>query len=157
MSEVRWLTVEQQRAWRGWVQSCGRVHASLEKSLRAASGLTMDDYEVLTNLSESPKRRMRLSDLASVVVQSPSRLSQRVDRMERDGLVTRQRSTEDGRVFFAVLTDKGMELLVSIAPGHVESVRAVLVDRLSTEEVQFLADLLPRLAEEIRVAQQSER
>ncbi len=156
MSDVGWLDEEQQRAWRGWVKSCGRVHASLERSLRASTGLTMDDYEVLTNLSESEETRMRLSELASVVIQSPSRLSQRIDRMERDGLVKRQRSTEDGRVFYAVLTDKGMEVLVNAAPGHVEAVRQVLIDRLSRQEVRFLAELLPRLAEDIRAAEQLE-
>ncbi len=142
-------------AWRGWIETSRRVLAYLERDLRANSGLTMDDYEVLINLSEADGRKMRLSDLGASVVQSPSRLSQRIDRMERDGLVERQRSSDDGRVFFAALTDGGYAALTQAAPLHVAAVRRVLIDRLGENEIEFLAGVLPRLADEIRVIESS--
>jgi len=135
--------------WRGWIDSTRRINAAIEKDMRADSGLTGDDYEVLVRLSEAPERRLRMTELAAAVTNSPSRLSQRVDRLERDGLVARRRCPNDGRAFHAVLTDLGFAKLAEAAPAHVEAVRRALVDRLSREEIEFLADLMPRLAKPV--------
>lgn len=146
MTQPRWLDDTQQKAWRGWLDSSRRIEAAVERQLRADSGLTSDDYEVLVRLSEAPERRLRMTELAAAVTNSPSRLSQRIDRLERDGLVCRSRCPEDGRAFHAVLTDAGFARLDAAAPGHVEAVRRHLIDRLTDQEVEFLADLMSRLA-----------
>lgn len=146
MTQPRWLDETQQRAWRGWIDSARRIQAAVERELRTDSGLTGDDYEVLVRLSEAPDRRLRMSELADAVTNSPSRLSQRIDRLERDGLVGRSRCPNDGRAFYAVLTDAGFSRLDAAAPGHVAVVRRELIDRLTRDEVEFLAELLPRLA-----------
>jgi len=88
-----------------------------------------------------------MTELAGAVTNSPSRLSQRIDRLERAGLVCRSRCPEDGRAFHAVLTDAGFTRLDEAAPGHVAAVRDALIDRLSRDEVEFLAELMSRLAE----------
>ncbi len=150
MSETPWLDQDQQRAWRGWIEATRRVHALLEKDLRGGSGLAMDDYEVLMNLSEADGGKLQMSALGAKVVQSPSRLSQRVDRMEAAGFVRRERSPNDGRVFFVYLTDEGLQKLETAAAHHVVAVRAALIDQMNGDEVAFLADLLPRLAERLR-------
>ncbi len=147
VTQPRWLDDRQQQMWRGWIDATRRINAAIEKDMRADSGLTGDDYEVLVRLSEAPERRLRMTELAEAVTNSPSRLSQRVDRLERDGLVARSRCPNDGRAFHAVLTDLGFAKLKEAAPAHVEAVRRALVDRLSGEEIEFLADLMPRLAE----------
>ncbi len=122
----------------------------LEKDLRSGSGLALDDYEVLMNLSEADDRKLQMSALGSKVVQSPSRLSQRVDRMEAAGFVRRERSSDDGRVFFVCLTDDGFKKLETAAAHHVVAVREALIDQMNGEEVAFLAELLPRLAANLR-------
>jgi len=88
-----------------------------------------------------------MSDLAASIANSPSRLSQRIDRMAREGLVSRDRCDDDGRVSYAVLTDEGFARLRAAAPGHVDEVRRQFVDRLTDDEIAFLAEVLPRLAE----------
>ncbi len=150
MSETPWLDQDQQRAWRGWIDMTRQVLALLEKDLRSGSGLAMDDYEVLVNLSEADDRKLQMSDLGCKVVQSPSRLSQRVDRMEAAGFVRRERSPDDGRVFFVYLTDDGLAKLEVAAAHHVVAVRAALIDQMDDQEVSFLAELLPRLAAHLR-------
>ncbi len=149
MTEPPWLDDVQQRAWRGWNVASRRILAAIERQLRAMGGLTVDDYEVLAHLSEAPGRRLRMSELAASVVQSPSRLSQRVDRMEREGYVCRHPCDRDGRVLWAALTDEGFALLEDAAPGHVEEVRRVFIDRLTDKELAVLAELAPRLAEPV--------
>ncbi len=147
MADTRWLDDTQQRAWRGWIDASRRIQSATERQLKDDSGLTGDDYEVMVRLAEAPGRRLRMSDLASCVANSPSRLSQRIDRMARDGLVCRNRCDEDGRVYYAVLTDDGFARLDAAAPGHVDEVRRQFIDRLEEDEIEFLAELMPRLAE----------
>jgi len=149
VTQPRWLNDRQQEMWRGWINATRRINAAIEKDMRAHSGLTGDDYEVLVRLSEAPDQRMRMTELAEAVTNSPSRISQRVDRLEREGLVCRSKCPNDGRAFHAVLTDAGFAKLAEAAPAHVEAVRRALIDRLTCEEIEFLADLMPRLADPV--------
>lgn len=149
MSEPNWLSEREQQAWRGWIDASRRVLAASDRQLKTDSGLTADDYEVLVRLSESDDRRMRMSDLAASVINSPSRLSQRIDRLSNDGVVERERCADDARVWWVVLTDDGFERLRDAAAGHVEEVRRVFIDRLSPDEIEVLATVLPRLAESL--------
>ena len=54
----------------------------------------------------------------------------------------RERSPEDGRGNVAVLTDEGWDVVRSVAPGHVEAVRAALFDPLTDEQVKALGEAL---------------
>ena len=121
------------------------VLAATDRQLKRDAGLTTDDYEVFVRLSEADGHRLRMSDLASSVTNSPSRLSQRVDRLRRDGFVGRVRCDPDARVWWVVVTDAGSEKLEATAPGHVEAVREAFIDRLGADEIEVLASVLPRL------------
>lgn len=148
---TRWLSADQQAFWRRWMEVTAVVGAAIEHDLKESAGLNMGDYEVLVRLSEASDRRLRMSDLAAQTIHSPSRLSMRVDRLSKLGLVTRVRCPEDGRGLLAVLTDEGFERLASAAPDHVASVRSHLVDRLSDDDLATLTDLLVKLAGEAEV------
>ncbi len=145
MSERGWLSEVEQQAWRSWIDASRRIEAAVERQLKDDHGLTGDDYEVLVRLSEADGRHMRMSDLAACVANSPSRLSQRIDRMAGRGLVCRESSVADGRVALVSLTDDGFARLAAAAPGHVEEVRRQFIDRLSADEVRALAEILPKL------------
>ena len=144
-----WLDERQQRAWRGWIDASRRIQAAVERQLKDDHGLTADDYEVMVRLSETDGGRLRMSDLAACVANSPSRLSQRIDRMARAGLVRRDRCDDDGRVQYAVLTPDGLARLQAAAPDHVAEVRHQFIDRLTADEIDLLAEVLPRLAEPV--------
>ena len=142
---TRWLDDDEMAFWRAYTVASGRLNAAIDADLRAESGLTLDDYEVLVHLSEAPERRVRMSELAEHVVQSRSRLTQRIDRMVERGLVARQQCPDDRRGTFAVLTDEGFATLEAAAPGHVESVRRHLLDHLAPTQVHAGADLFRSL------------
>lgn len=107
----------------------------------------MADYEIMVRLSESPQRRMRMSELAQVSLSSRSRLSHQIDRMQKAGHVDRQECSDDRRGYFAVLTDAGYAALVAAAPGHVESVRKRIVDVLTPEEFAELGRISQKLVD----------
>src|SRR5918995_177366 len=119
---TRWLTDDEQRTWRTHLEVNKLLMHQLEKDLQPF-GLTINDYEILVNLSESADQRMRMSDLAAATLQSKSRLSHQITRMENAGLVRRENCESDRRGLYAVLTDEGSETMQKVAPHHVESVR----------------------------------
>ena len=103
---TRWLTEDEQRAWRIHLDVSRLLSTSWRRDLQPF-GLTINDYEILVNLSESADRRMRMSDLASATLQSKSRLSHQITRMEKAELVRRESCESDKRGLFAVLTEHG--------------------------------------------------
>ncbi|MFD5429018.1 MarR family winged helix-turn-helix transcriptional regulator [Streptomyces sp. NPDC127084] len=146
---TRWLTDAEQCAWRTYLDVNRLLTYQLEKDLQPF-GLTINDYEILVNLSESDDLRMRMSDLAAATLQSKSRLSHQITRMENAGLVRRENCESDRRGLFAVLTDHGMETMRNVAPHHVESVRQHFIDLLSPEALADLRASLTPVAEHLR-------
>ena len=147
MDEPRWLTDEQQQAWRRFVQVLIKVPAALEAQLQRDAGLTHMGYHVLLMLSERDDRRLAMSKLAKLASASLSRLSHVVARLESQGWVRRERDPEDGRVQIAVLTDAGWDKVVASAPGHAEAVQQLVFDRLSPTQVKQLAKACESLLE----------
>lgn len=141
VTEPRWLTGEQQCAWRKFAALMTVVPAALDAQLQRDAGLTHFGYWVLAMLSEDPERALRMSDLAARSNASPSRVSHVVARLEQQGWVRRHRACSDGRGNVAELTDAGYEKLVAAAPGHVAKVRDLIFDGLTETQVEQLDEL----------------
>ena len=105
--DPQWLSAPEQDAWRSWLDASRLLNAELSRELLEGHGLSIADYEILVQLSESPERRMRMSELAERTLASRSRLSHQIDRMEKAGFVTREACKQDARGFWAVLTETG--------------------------------------------------
>jgi DNA-binding MarR family transcriptional regulator len=135
---IRWLSADEQVAWRTFLFASRLVHERLERQLQHDSCLPHAYYEVLVQLSEAPGRALRMNELAARSQYSRSRLSHAVSRLEAAGWVRREASPDDARGQLAVLTDEGFERLAAAAPGHVEEVRRVLFDPLTAEQVEQL-------------------
>ena len=118
----------------------------LSRELQEAFGLTINDYEILVRLSESPNRQMRMSELAIKSLLSRSRLSHQIDRLEDRGYVTRQACENDRRGQNCTMTNKGWETLVAAAPIHVAGVRRHFVDQLSAAEYEALGKAVGKIA-----------
>lgn len=145
----QWLTDEEQCAWRTHVEVNRMLTYQLEKDLQPF-GLTMNDYDILVHLSESEDHRMRMSDLAAATLQSKSRLSHQITRMENAGLVRRENCESDRRGLYTVLTDEGMDTMKQVAPHHVASVRQHFIDLMSPQALSELHKALTPVAEHLR-------
>lgn len=139
MTETRWLDLDQQRAWRTFLEATGLLFDIVDRQLQADSGLSHADYELLVRLSEAPQRRLRMSELAERTLFSRSRLSHAAARLEREGWIERTSCSGDKRGTFATLTRAGFAKLKAAAPRHVETVRRVLVDPLDAAQLEALA------------------
>ncbi len=140
--DVRWLSADEQRAWRAWRDGTARLLDVLAHELEQDSGLSLGEYEVLVRLSEAPGRTLRMSELAGELAHSRSRLTHTVRRMESAGLVERAPCLEDARGVNCTMTEHGWRRLVDAAPAHVESVRAHLVDVLTPTQLQALGEAM---------------
>lgn len=138
---TRWLDEEQQRSWRAFLDAVRVLQRGLEAQLQEDSDMPHGYYELLVRLSEAPDRRLRMSALADAAVSSRSRLSHAVGQLEQRGWVRREACPDDRRGQVAVLTDEGFAALAAAAPGHVEAVRRLLVDRLTPAQLRQLREI----------------
>jgi DNA-binding MarR family transcriptional regulator len=143
-SDVRWLTAKEERVWRRWLTLNARLSATLQRELQVDAGMSVPDYEVLVHLTDSPEGRMRVTDLARLLQWERSRVSHHVTRMESRRLVQRVECTEDGRGAFVVITPEGRAAIERAAPGHVNTVRRLVFDALSSEEIDALATIIDK-------------
>ncbi len=147
MSEPRWLDADEKEAWTGLVSLMLLLPGRLEAPLQQAGGLTLFEYMVLSQMSDAPQHRLRMSELAYLASGSLSRLSNVVKRFEKKGWVRRYPDPADGRYTIAELTDEGYAVVVEAAPVHVESVQEYVFDKLNAADRRALA----RIAEKLRV------
>lgn len=142
--DTRWLTRHEKEAWTGLVALMLLLPGKLESPLRDAD-LTLFEYLTLSHMSEAPKRRIRMSELAFLANGSLSRLSNVVKRFEQRGWVTRSPDPDDGRYTIAALTDAGYQLVVDAAPIHVRAVRELVLDPLTDADQRALTRIAAKL------------
>ncbi|MBA2806845.1 MULTISPECIES: MarR family winged helix-turn-helix transcriptional regulator [Streptomyces] len=145
--EPRWLTDEEQRTWRAYVHASTLLEDHLDRQLQRDAGMPHVYYHLLVVLSEAPRRRLRMTELAMRAKITRSRLSHAVARLEKNGWVRREDCPDDKRGQFAVLTDQGYDVLAQSAPGHVQAVRQAIFDRLSSAQQETLGEIMQIVAE----------
>ena len=144
-----WLSESEQRVWRAFLQLTGGLEDRLDRELQRDAGMPHAYYLILAMLSEAPDRSLRMSQLAAAAWASPSRISHAVDRLERDGWVTRRPDERDRRGQIACLTDLGLQRLESAAPGHARTVRSILFDSLSPDLLAAFDEICRRALAEL--------
>ena len=148
-SETKWLNDGQQRSWRGLVLGMTLLMDRLDHDLQRMFGISMAEYEILVRLSEREGRQMRMAQLADAMAHSRSRVTHTVGRLEKTGLVIRNKSPEDGRGIVCHMTDEGFELLSRMAPYHVRGVRDNLVDIVPDDDFEALGRVMNAVADHL--------
>lgn len=133
------LTPAQLAAWSGFLRGHAQIVRALDTELEREHGLPLISYDVLIQLSLAPDRRLRMFELADAVVLSRSGLTRLVDRLERDGLVERERGEVDPRQIYARLSDRGFEVVAEATPTHIAGIKERFLERLSDVQTKQLA------------------
>lgn len=139
--DVRWLNEREARAWRALQEMNLRLEGALARQLATDSSLSYPDYLVLVALTEQPGGRMRLFELGDLLGWEKSRLSHHIARMAKRGLVKKERCVVDRRGAEVVVTPHGRRTIEAAAPGHVEAVRRLFIDRLTPEQLDAIRDV----------------
>jgi DNA-binding MarR family transcriptional regulator len=124
------------------------AHASVvgrvEEALAAADLPPLAWYDVLWAVRRAPGKQARMADLADGLTLSRGGITKLVDRLEAAGLLRRERTEDDGRGFYAVLTDDGERMLRRMWPVYAAVLRETFVDALSEDEAGVIAAGLDR-------------
>ncbi|MEV6301846.1 MarR family transcriptional regulator [Actinoplanes sp. NPDC051861] len=126
-------TRDQLQVWREFIETTEALRARLATRLQADSGLSPGDYAVLLALSEAPEHRLRPSVLAATISWERSRLSHHLGRMERRGLIRRERDV--------IAEEAGLTAFHAATFPHLSAVRELFVDVLTPEQLDALADV----------------
>ena len=140
--------LEQSRliAWRSFLTAHAALINQIERELQEAGVVPLSWYDVLFALYDAPGQRLRMNELASAIVLSRSGLTRLVDRLEAEGLLTRERSASDRRGAFAVLTEKGIEAMRRAWPVYAKGIDEHFARYLSDEETCTITEVFKRIS-----------
>ena len=144
-SQVTDLRVIELEAWINFLRAHAAVTRQFNAELLAMHGLTINDFDVLAQLSLAPEQALKRVDLAERVLLTPSGITRLLKGLEEAGFVSNRPCAEDARVTYAVLTPKGRKKLAQARKTHVASVRMLFSERFERDELETLASLLERL------------
>ena len=138
---------------RAWFRLAGGMRSllnALDRQFRDESGMTHDDYEILSGLHRAPDRTLRMSGLAHDVGFSPSRLSHAVNRMEEAGWISRRPCPSDRRGTEAMLTELGVKIVEEASPAHLTLVRRLIFDVVGSERAGEVAEAMDEIGRAAR-------
>ena len=136
---------QQLEVWQRFLRSHATVMRRLEHDLVTEQRLPLASYDVLVQLTQAPEHRLRMTELAERVLLSRSGLTRLVDRLERDGLVTREACPSDARGMYAVLTDAGYARLRQATPTHLRGVDDYWSSKLDEDDLAALDRALRKI------------
>ena len=139
------LDEEELAAWRGMLRAHAELVRELDAELAREHDMPLSSYEVLLFLNDSSEGRMRMSELADSVLLSRSGLTRLVDRLEREGLLRRERCESDARGFFAEITPEGRRAFAIARRTHLDGVRRLFLSRFSRDELRTLGGMWQKL------------
>lgn len=126
--------------------SYARVMNEIERRMDAEDGiLPFHRYDVLFVLNSSREKRLRMSELADLIVTSKSALTRSVDKMVDEGLMKKVKCAADGRVLYATMTAKGHAALKKSWPYYRAQVQELFGQYLSNEDARNLMNILMKL------------
>lgn len=138
------LSSARHRSWGTLLVAHAQVLSRVGKRAEAEGALPLDWYDVLLALEYAPKGRLRMGELTSHVLLSPSGLTRLVDRIEKANLVERHLCPNDRRAFEVALTAKGRKAREKSWPIYARAIAEGFGNRYSDEEAQQLSELLAR-------------
>ena len=127
-----------------FMESSLRLFEILNDSLIGAHGLTLFEFLALDLLARSEAGSARMGGLAEAFALAPSRVTQMVDRLTEQGLVTRCQHPGDRRAVLACITGRGRERLEPAIATYARAIRRNYLEPLSRPQVIALGDVCRR-------------
>jgi len=136
--------------WATFLTAHAMLVEQIEARLAAEALPPLGWYDVLWALERAPDQRLRMNELAAQVVLSRSNLTRLVDRLEDAGLVQRERSADDRRGAYAVLTSAGKAMRKGMWPVYQTAIRELFEAGVSEAEAATMGRALRRLLDRLR-------
>jgi DNA-binding MarR family transcriptional regulator len=149
---AEWLNEPEQRTWQAFYDMQVLLWRRLNYHLARETGLSEPDYVVLSALAVAPGGRMRPFELSVVTDFEKSRLHHHLTRMAERGLVTREKCADPPRGAEIAITAAGREAIDGAAPQRAEHVRLWLLEQLTKEQLDALAEISEAVLVNLRAA-----
>ena len=143
------LKPQQMRTYFALTGAVSLLQYAVRQQLQAEGGLSYVQFEILAKLADA-EQPLTMTDLADGVVYSRSGLTHQAGLLEKAGLITREASSHDQRATVVYITDAGRARVAKVLPGHIEVVRDLLFEPLSSRDVRVLGDLMSRVRDHMR-------
>ncbi|QMU76184.1 MarR family transcriptional regulator [Streptacidiphilus sp. PB12-B1b] len=140
-TDTAWLDDTEAQAWRSFLRMHTQLMARLGRELQTDSDLSLADFDVLVQLTDIPGGRIRVLELARALRWEKSRMSHHLARMVKRELIVREECANDRRGSFVAITPAGRAAIRTAAPRHVRTVRRLVFDAITPEQVAALAGL----------------
>ena len=141
MSELK----EQFATWMNLTQTSRVLDARLEERIREAADLSLAEYETLFRLKLASGHPPHMSEIANLLINSPSGMTRIADRLEKDGLIARETPKDNRRVVLLCLTEKGQQVLAKADHAFQSALRESFADHLSATDLTELRRLMRKL------------
>jgi len=139
------LSHDDVRAFGFLLEGSQRLLAAIEADMKADSGMSLSELEVLIHLAQEAESGVRPRDLADRCVMSTSGCTRLLDRLEQQRLVKRRPHGSDRRGLVVVLTVRGRRWLESVLPDHYASLRSHLWSALGERELLQLGESMRKV------------
>jgi DNA-binding MarR family transcriptional regulator len=143
-------TTEAINSWEALFRAQVTVLRQLNKEFPTEE-LSLNEYDVLFNLSRHEGHRLRIRDLNRHLLLTQPSVSRLVDRLAARGLLVKDRDPGDGRGTFVALTDEGFALFRRVAVAHSASIVRHVGGALTPEELSQLRTLTDKLRRSVDV------
>lgn len=128
------------------------IGAELRRTF-ASHGLDPASFDVLATLRRNgPSHSLTPAELMHSSMVTSGAVTQRLDRLQHRGLISRTPSTSDGRVVHVALTDDGRALIDQALPDHVATEQRLLASLTNAQRntlARTLRDLLESLGDNV--------
>ena len=122
----------------GRVMRIARLLEKHRETVLAEYGLNVWSFDVLATLRrQGSPYQLKPTDLYGLLMLSSGAMTNRIDRLEEDGLVVRLRDRDDRRSVIVQLTPKGIELMDTVMPVLFEKEKQFLEEFTKTETQTF--------------------
>lgn len=137
------------QGWYGALQATMRSLEKIEQEVEAETGLPMSWVELLFYLCKDTEHdgRWRMGELADMTLLSRGGVTRLVARMEEAGLVRRETPPENRRITYAVITEKGAEVMETAGPIQKAAVERYFGAAITDDEAESLRQISVRVLE----------
>ncbi|MFC4063555.1 MarR family winged helix-turn-helix transcriptional regulator [Actinoplanes subglobosus] len=145
MNDEAEFSADERIAWMTLAALMVTLPTAIDAQLKRDAGMNLFEYGILAALADAPEDAVQMTRLADLIAGSVSRLSHAVTRLERHGWAQRRTHHHGPRRTEVALTETGRELLAQVTPLHVREVRRLVLDALTTDQVNQLRHLCDQM------------
>jgi DNA-binding MarR family transcriptional regulator len=142
-------TPDELAVWRTFLECALALPDVLGAEMEGQGGLSLRWYDVLVHLEEAGGG-VPMNEVATRILASKSGLTRVIDRMERAGLVRRERIEDDRRVVLVHATDEGIAALRASRRIHRDGIRRHFTAHLDADDLAALAAALDKVRDHVR-------